>query len=185
MEFFQAIAQENTAILILLAVLALGTAAVAALAANLSFRQIPKLKQELLSARRSMEDERLKVENNRLKVEGLGMVKEELSAKEFQDAYAVIQDAWRLGDRRYPRQIEGHVNTILSTLDFIGILVDLECVDRDLLLYRYGGMLKSLDYALENLKGRDNSQVPALTQKYPKGYRLLKEINLKETQPPL
>ena len=63
----------------------------------------------------------------------------------------------------------------MESLDFVAKLIELDYVDKDLLLYIVANKLNYLAVAIRNFEHRKNSGIPAIRASLPKGFALLKE----------
>jgi len=119
---------------------------------------------------------RIRREATSHRLEGLRLANDVLQNEEFLNWQDIVLGVWRDGGEKYPVAIEKQIRGVLSRLNYLAKLVHLGYVDKPLLFYIFLSHLQPLEQALSNFERRQNSHIPELRDRYPKGYDLLKEM---------
>ena len=85
---------------------------------------------------------------------------------------------WKTGGNEYPDGVTAYLRDVLATIDFVAKLIELDYLDKDLLLYLFANDLMKLERAITNFDQRDNSRIPELRAKFPRGFALLNEASI-------
>lgn len=84
---------------------------------------------------------------------------------------------WKTGGNEYPDGVTAYLRDVLATIDFVAKLIELDYLDKDLLLYLFANDLMKLERAITNFDQRDNSEIPGIRARFPRGFALLKEAS--------
>jgi hypothetical protein len=77
----------------------------------------------------------------------------------------------------FPEGIHAFIVDALARIDFVAKLIELDYVDKDLLLYIFANQFVRINIAMTNFDHRKNSRIPDLRASFPKGFALLKEAS--------
>ena len=142
------------------AVEAIGTVCMAFFTVWILLVEMPKIKRESASK---------KVESVEYALDHLGIGG--FIGQDYQD----IITAWQSRSTKYPQFYQEDLVSLFYRLDYIGLLIKLGYVDKNLLFYEEADTLYNLERAITNLEHRENSQIPSLKKSFPRGYKLLKK----------
>ena len=100
-----------------------------------------------------------------------------MESTEFGDKHRIIIDLFKAGGNEYPDGVSAYLLDVLRTVDFVAMLIELDYLDQDLLLYLFANDLMELDTAITNFDQRDNSRITGIRASFPRGFALLKEAS--------